>query len=274
MISIKKYFSPKRLISIINDLYWSRQIFSGISSKRKIETDAIRERVKRLPYLFSEIASLYPVNYDWGKESFLKSFKGSSNIKILDIGCGNDSPIFTKGILNDAYYVGVDIDDYNQNSSSVADEYILVSPENFASAIEKYNGEFDIIISSHNLEHCDDRARVLTAISKALKIGGRVYLSFPCFASVEFPKRDGTLNYYDDPTHKYTPPDFTDVIVDLAKGGLKVVYACTRYQSPVRWMIGATTESESNYQSALKAETWAFWGFETIIWAQKNNTSF
>lgn len=257
-------FSAKKLISLSSYLNFMRMLLKRFLAKNIDDT-----YIQKVPYTFAQVASLYPVEYDWGKESFLKTFKNTSRVKVLDIGCGNDSPIFTKNILNDAYYIGLDVENYNQHSASIADEYILVSPENFAAGIEKYTEEIDVIISSHNLEHCDDRDRVLKAVAKALKFGGKLYLSFPCEASVGFPKRKGTLNYYDDPTHKDTPPDFTKTIATLAQNGLKVVYASSRYQSPVRWMIGATTEAESRQEASLKAETWAFWGFETIIWAEK-----
>lgn len=204
---------------------------------------------------------------DWGKEAFLRTL--APKARIADIGCGNDSPAFTKAILPDCHYVGLDVGDYNQSSSGLADEYVVVPPEAFRGAIEALEGSVDAVVSAHNLEHCDDRDGVLDAMARALKPGGRVYLSFPSAATVGFPKRQGTLNYYDDPTHKSAPPDFGAVISALTRNGLRIVYASSRYQPPIRWLIGLETEAFSARDRELKAETWALWGFEAIIWAER-----
>ena len=45
-----------------------------------------------------------------------------------------------------------------------------------------------------------------------LKQGGMLYLSFPCYDSLYFPRRMGTLNYYDDETHTEIPPKYEDII--------------------------------------------------------------
>ena len=45
---------------------------------------------------------------------------------------------------------------------------------------------------------------------------GKIYLSFPSVKTLNFPKRLGCLNYYDDPTHKDLPPDF-NLILEIMK---------------------------------------------------------
>lgn len=204
---------------------------------------------------------------DWGKEAFLRTL--APDCRIADIGCGNDSPAFTKSILPGCHYIGLDVGDYNQSSSGLAEEYVVVPPEAFRGAIEKLEGSLDALISAHNLEHCDDRAGTLDAMARALKPGRRAYVSFPSAATVAFPKRKGTLNYHDDATHKGTPPDFGEVISALTRNGLRIVYAASRYQPPIRWLIGLETEADSARDRELKSETWAFWGFEAIIWAER-----
>jgi 2-polyprenyl-3-methyl-5-hydroxy-6-metoxy-1,4-benzoquinol methylase len=144
---------------------------------------------------------------DYGKRAFILSIP--DNAMVLDVGCGNNSPLYTKSLKPNITYIGLDIGDYNQTSRPLADKYIITSPDLFASEIEKLSETVDCVISSHNLEHCIDRNRVVKAMVNALKPNGSIYLSFPCMDSVNFPgSRSGCLNYYDDSSHMYAPPQF------------------------------------------------------------------
>ena len=220
-----------------------------------------------LPYFYlNKIPEASP-HPDWSKETFLRLLP--PECRLLDVGCGNNSPFTTKAALPNCYYVGIDIGETDQLKPEKADEYVLTSSERFCDAIGHFEDSFDAVISAHNLEHCEDRIGVIRAMARALKKGGRAFISFPCAESVDFPSRDGTLNYYDDPTHRLRPPDFTEVVAELAKSGLRVLYATTRAQAPIRWMIGVRHEVDSDHEAVVKGETWAFWGFETIIWAER-----
>lgn len=210
--------------------------------------------------------SHYP---DWGREKFLKQLSGAS--KILDVGCGNDSPRLTKDILPKCYYVGLDIGDYNQHHQDLADEYIITSPQFFSDKIAEFSGEFDAVVSAHNLEHCDDRDGVLINMLKAVKPGGMLYLAFPSRDSLNFPSRQGTLNYYDDGTHKGLPPDFGKTISVITEMGCEIIFASSRYQPALRWLIGLYHESKSAAAKHVDTETQAFWGLECVIWARKKS---
>jgi SAM-dependent methyltransferase len=255
-----KYFLPW-----IGRLYRQRDI-------ARIERDAARnERAitafDDLPTFLMQRIPEYAPFPDWGKESFLKHIPALSCI--LDVGCGNNSPIYTKNIIPSSYYIGLDIGDYNQLQPNVADEYIITTSEDFCGEIAKFKGRFDAVISSHNIEHCEKRNDVIEAMAQALKIGGNIYLSFPCSDSLRFPNRGGCLNYYDDSTHKYGPPAFSEVIAVLERNNCRVLYASTRYQPPIGWVIGLYNEPESARDKEVKRDTWAFWGFETVIWAER-----
>lgn len=202
-----------------------------------------------------------------GKIAFLKKFSGE--LKLLDVGCGNNSPFKTKKILPQCEYIGIDIGDYNQVKPNMADQYILTTPENFAANIAQQKNKFDVVISAHNLEHCDQRDATLNAMLTALKINGCLYLAFPCEASVHFPKRYGTLNYYDDHTHQLTPPDFESIIRLLKKNGFEILYATKNYRPFILRLIGFVIEPLSRYKKKAMRGTWEYYGFESIIWAQK-----
>ena len=206
-----------------------------------------------------------------GRTTFLKSLK--ENASVLDVGCGNNSPIYFKSLRPDFRYIGIDVGDYNQLSDprSIADEYLVVPPNEFASAVERYEGIMDGVVSAHNLEHCDEPRRVLVAIANALKIGGRLYLSFPCEQSIDFPKRAGCLNFYDDNTHTAAPPVWQDVIDTLITFGFRFDFKSKRYRPLPLALKGLVLEPISAYRQKVieDGSTWALYGFESVIWATK-----
>jgi SAM-dependent methyltransferase len=204
-----------------------------------------------------------------GKIAFLRMLK--SNVKLLDVGCGNNSPFKTKQILPKCEYVGIDIGDYNQAKPNIADQYILTTPNQFAATIHQFANQCDAVISAHNLEHCDDRDATLNAMLSSLKINGCLYLSFPCKESVLFPKRYGTLNYYDDCTHQLTPPNFEDIINVLQKNGFEILYAIKNYRPLLLRIIGFLIEPFSSRKKKAMRGTWEYYGFESIIWARKTS---
>jgi SAM-dependent methyltransferase len=202
------------------------------------------------------------------KNRFLKIIDKKGTL--LDVGCGNDSPYYIKTLLPDIIYTGIDIDNYNQTKPNLADNYIIVSPENFSNKIAELADSFDAVISSHNLEHCNDRNKTLTAMIKALKTGGYLYLSFPTEDSVNFPgPRSGTLNYYDDPTHKGFPPKFDEIIEILKTNSMEIVFASKSYKPFFYYLLGKLLENKSKREQKVFYPIWAYYGFETIIWARK-----
>jgi SAM-dependent methyltransferase len=202
-----------------------------------------------------------------GKTDFLSNLDSRSSI--LDVGCGNNSPYYTKKILPNCTYTGLDVGDYNQTKPLLADNYIVTKPEEFAKTIRTFFQKFDAVISSHNLEHCDERSATLGAMMDALKIGGKLFLSFPCENSVGFPKREGTLNYFDDPTHKLDPPDFDEIILEIESKGFEIEYAERNYSPGVLRVLGMFLEPISALKCRVMIGTWEYYGFESIVIARK-----
>lgn len=190
--------------------------------------------------------------------------------EVFDIGCGNDSPYVFKASRPDIRYVGLDVIDYNQEHEprAHADEYLVVPPEGFVSAIQERAGQFDAVVSSHNLEHCSDPESVVTAMARALRVGGRIFLAFPAAATVEFPSREGTLNFYDDSTH-IQPPDYRTVLALLEAEGIGIDFAAERYRPPAWVVAGIVSEPLSRMRRRVMRGTWALYGFETVIWGSR-----
>ncbi|MDR1804361.1 MAG: class I SAM-dependent methyltransferase [Treponema sp.] len=188
----------------------------------------------------------------------------------MDVGCGNNSPYKYKTSFPNIKYTGIDVSDYNQTKPILADEYIVTSPENFANKISELGNVFNTVISSHNLEHCNDRNGTLVAMAKALKKGGYLYLSFPTEKSVNFPgPRTGTLNYYDDSTHKGTPPNFKETLGVLKSNDIEIIFSDKSYKPLFYYIRGMIKEKKSRREKKVWYSTWAYYGFEAIIWGRK-----
>jgi SAM-dependent methyltransferase len=207
-----------------------------------------------------------------GKFSFV-NFQIPQQGKVLDVGCGNNSPQKIKKTRPDLYYIGLDIGIYNQKEDMKqwANETILTTPEHFHLAIGKYNNFFDAVISAHNLEHCNKPDETLLEICNCLKINGLLYLSFPCEASVNFPSRKGSLNFHDDKTHAQ-PPSWEKTIQLLEDGGLKILKKRRRYRPLIPFIAGLCFEPFSRVFNVpcVGGGTWALYGFESVIIAQKS----
>ena len=205
-----------------------------------------------------------------GKNSFIDSM--IENGKVLDVGCGNNSPYTVKTLRPDVYYVGIDIGIYNQTTeyNMYVNRLILTDPNNFHTKIEEYSNYFDTIICSHNLEHCNDYIATTLAMIKSLKKRGKIYLSFPCEESVGFPSRHGCLNFYDDSSHKNLI-QYSAFIATLKQNGMDIVFATKRYRPMIPFLIGLICEPFCRLlnKQAPADSTWALYGFETVIIAQK-----
>jgi SAM-dependent methyltransferase len=217
------------------------------------------------------VGNVAPLARPHSKEAFLKSLRPGD--RVLDVGCGNNSPMLAKVCAPAIRYTGLDIGDYNQRADSIraAEEYIVIPSAQFASKIEATVDTFDAIVSSHNLEHCEEPERVLIAMCLALKHGGRMYLSFPSEASVRLPHRKrNTLNFYDDPTHT-RPPELTQVLAVIRRNGLHIEYLAARHRPLLLMLVGLLLEPISYLtQRAMPfATTWSLYGFETVIWAAR-----
>jgi SAM-dependent methyltransferase len=205
-----------------------------------------------------------------GREAFVESQKTGATV--LDVGCGGDSPYLTKSQRPDLHYVGIDVSDYNQSavSKAMADEYLIVRPDKFALTIAGLGRRFDAVISQHNIEHCDDPPAVLAAIASVIKPGGQLYIAWPAEASAHFPSRLGTLNFFDDPTHKMLPR-FDDLLGVLVRSGLKPTFQARAYRPTLPAVLGALLEPVSAWTGRVMPyrSTWAWYGFESLIWLQR-----
>lgn len=203
-----------------------------------------------------------------GLRSFLSRSK--KNSKILDVGCGNRSSIFIKSIIPSAEVFGIDIGDYNQSveSKKLYKHYITTPPEDFHSAIYNLKENFDMVISNHNIEHCNNPSGTFSAMIDGLAVGGDLFIATPSMRSVNFPSRGGTLNFYDDSTHK-SPIDLMEMFQSESHR-IECIYYSHSYQ-PFFWaLVGMVNEYISKKKNENMLGTWDYFGFEQIIWIKKS----
>ena len=208
---------------------------------------------------------------DCDRNAFLKKQKNCVETRLLDVGCGNYSPQVIKRQLDKIYYIGVDVGDYAQtvDSISYADEYHIVTPDEFAQKIESFERTMEVVVSNHNIEHCNQPERVLRAMARSLKKGGKLYMAFPSEESAFFPGvRKGCLNFYDDNTHARIP-EWDRVINILQENGMKIITQCKNHRPYGMCRVGAMNEYMSKELDNTLPGTWEYWGFESIIWAVK-----
>lgn len=206
-----------------------------------------------------------------GKHAFFASLpKGA---RVLDIGCGDD-PAHFSGQRPDIDYTGLDVtDDYRQRSfSGLAVRHLIVPADRFVEELAALGTDFDAVISSHNLEHCDDPRAVTGQMIGRLRRGGRIFIAFPCAESVHFPRRQGCLNFYDDKSHRHVV-DFSATRQMLVDVGLRVDFSTPRYRPALLFVVGLLLEPFSALARHVVpgTATWALYGFESIVWATRES---
>tara|TARA_B100001250_G_C19634272_1_gene715212 strand:+ start:277 stop:939 length:663 start_codon:yes stop_codon:yes gene_type:complete len=202
-----------------------------------------------------------------GQRAFISSIQ-KEDCKILDIGCGKNS-IFLKSVKPNSSIYGVDVGFFEQTDESKAlyEELIICESKNFAQSIYDINTDFDIVISNHNIEHCEDPQSTFSAMVERTKVGGVLFFATPSLSSINFPSRGGGLNFYDDPTH-ISPVDLVKLL-DSESQRLE----CTYYQKSSKpfiwWFIGLLQEYISKKRNFIRLGTWDYYGFEQIMWIKK-----
>jgi SAM-dependent methyltransferase len=198
--------------------------------------------------------------------------KLDKNDKLLDVGCGNNSPQRYKNINKNIFYYGIDVTEHNQNPgviSKYADSMVYSESSVFHEAINKTESDFSMVISSHNIEHCEEPNLVIDSMCNCLKSNGILYISFPCEESINFPSRLGTLNFYDDPTHIHMPI-FKEILSRIIKNNLRILIKQKRRRFFPLAILGFFRERLSNKKRKVYRGTWDYWGFESVIVAKKN----
>jgi SAM-dependent methyltransferase len=204
--------------------------------------------------------------------SFLSKLAPGS--RILDVGCGNHSVQIIKNFNPTLIYTGIDVANYNidEIDKKLMDSYVVVPADDFAQGISQLQGKFDAIISVHNIEHCSAPIETIRVICDKLAPDGKVFFTFPSIDSVKFPSRKGTLNFFDDGTHKSVPdPKWFEEV--FQEKGVRITYFSRneRGRFYLSFLLGMFLEPISMLTKKVfgLGLTWNYWGFQTVIMAEK-----
>lgn len=206
------------------------------------------------------------------KFRFLNEKFGNNHFKLLDVGAGNNSASKTKKVFPNCEYYGLDMSrDYSNTDKDFAlmkDFYeIDLTQLNYSIIPDDY---FDAIQMSHVIEHLENGDEVLKALAPKLKSGGYFYIEFPGQKSTKLPSMWGTLNFYDDPTHKriYSVPEITNV---LTQKKLTVLKSGTRRNwYYIIFMPARIVQSLFKYKRLNANVFWDILGFAEFVFAKKN----
>lgn len=81
-------------------------------------------------------------------------------------------------------------------------------------------------------------------------------------------RREGCLNFYDDVTHQHLA-EYEKILATLLENGMKIEYKCKSYRPYILRRIGKRNEAKNREMHKVLEGTWAYYGFETVIWARK-----
>jgi SAM-dependent methyltransferase len=160
------------------------------------------------------------------KFQYLRGRLSSPALRVLDIGCGNNSPTVTKRWFPGCHYAGADIQRYNNSDADMAaiDQFYPVGADGSGyDAIPE--SSYDLVILNHVVEHMADPAPILAKLCTKLKPEGYIWIAFPSLRSLSLPHSvDETLNFCDDPTH-IRVPDVREIANILLANGVSVLHA-------------------------------------------------
>ena len=160
------------------------------------------------------------------KFQYVRGRFSSPSIRILDIGCGNNSPSVTKRWFPGCHYSGADIrhDHLSAEDDAAMDAFYLLGADGSGYAAIP-EASYDFLILNHVVEHMTEPVPILAALCRKLKPGGYIWIAFPSVRSLGLPSSaDETLQFCDDPTHVYLP-DVREVANILLANGVKVLHA-------------------------------------------------
>ncbi len=128
---------------------------------------------------------------------------GTGGKSVLEAGAANGSPeMFFR------YCKGYEYDAVDITKECVSEKGMKLVNKFFIADLEKDgleeipSGYYDYVTVAHVIEHLENGEEAVKNLSRKLKTGGLMYIEYPSEKSARFPSMKGTLNFYDDPTHK------------------------------------------------------------------------
>jgi SAM-dependent methyltransferase len=165
-----------------------------------------------------------------GRYSHVPAGFFSRPVRVIDAGGGPMDAIKAKRLFADCWYEGINIAELPPPGpvGHGYDRYYRVDLDATDLAFLP-DRSYDLVVSSHTIEHLKDGLAVVVRLCTKVKPGGRLYLEWPSVTSTTFPVRGLGLRFDDDPTHRQTYA--LDDVRRLVEGqGLRIERAGLRRQ--------------------------------------------
>lgn len=160
----------------------------------------------------------------------IRQYNQTSNLNILDVGCGNNSCTISKQWLPISQYHGLDKEFWHGNEADykTMDKVFYIDLQNELEKLNEVENEFyDVIILSHVIEHIKNGEEAITELITKLKKGGLIYVETPHARTLGYPSALGFFNFNDEPTHVMIY-SYYDVARTMLLNDLTVLKAKTR----------------------------------------------
>ena len=137
------------------------------------------------------------------KFDYLQRSFGQKKFSLLDVGAGNHSASKTKKLFPHCEYYGIDLNrHFNNDESDFTAMKAFYEMDLTRLQFEIIpDDHFDFIRMTHIIEHLFNGDEVIKNLLPKLKKEGFIYIEYPGDKSTNLPSMNGTLNFYDDPTH-------------------------------------------------------------------------
>jgi len=199
-----------------------------------------------------------------------KSFR-KKKFSLLDVGAGNHSASKTKKLFPNCEYSGIDLNrNFNNDESDFA---VMTAFYEMDLTLLQFDmipdNHFDFIRMTHIIEHLYNGDEVIKKLIPKLKNGGYIYIEYPGQKSTKLPSMNGTLNFYDDPTHVriYSVKELTQLLIN---------HNCIILSSGTRrngvFLLAMPFRIIGNLVKGKKPGANMFWdllGFAEFVYAQK-----
>ncbi len=202
---------------------------------------------------------------------YLHKFFGKKAFALLDVGSGNHSASKTKRLFPACEYHGIDMDKHFNNDETdfeamTAFYEMDLTLLQFEAIPDNY---FDYIRIAHVIEHLHNGDAVIKGLLPKLKKDGFIYIEYPGIKSTKLPSMEGTLNFYDDPTHVriYSVKEISGLLRDEQ---FKIISSGTR-RSPA-FLMAMPLNIAGHMIKRQKFQGPTFWdilGFAEFVLARK-----
>lgn len=150
--------------------------------------------------------------------------------RIVDAGGGPLDALKAKRLFRACWYEGINIEALPTSSREreAYDRYHVLDLDETDLGFLP-DRSFDLVVSSHTIEHLKDGVATVRRLCTKVGPGGFLYLEWPSVESVTFPVRGFGVRFDDDGTHRQTY-GLDEIRTEVERHGLRIEFARRRRQ--------------------------------------------